>query len=414
MDLGIAGKTALVCAASKGLGRGCALALARNGVAVTITARNEDTLAAAATELARAAGITPQSLQQAGTREPAAAAQAAGQSAPDSGTPMLDQFGIDLTARARDGKLDPVIGRQDEIEQAVEILARRTKNNPVLIGEAGVGKTAVVEGLAQAITAGEVPAQLRGKRVVSLDLPAMLAGTRYRGDFEERLTNVLDFFLSAEGDETDLHVARDRERKAKDGKARTYTRQDLIADLEKEFGPDAVRRGRVLFAENCARCHSSIPDTPADSFKTRDFHAVAEDHPRKIRKDFLGNDASTPATEVGLIRPGLYRIDVAADSPRTIVTVRFGEAEVATGAGSVQVLPGQVASLEGVAGESADVRNMPPIDGFALRHALRNSRRPTSISSTSSGSRAASLLRPWPTRLRRCARPGRAASGYRP
>ena len=78
--------------------------------------------------------------------------------------------------------------------------------------------------------------------------------------------------------------------KAKDGKARTYTRQDLIADLEKEFGPDAVRRGRVLFAENCARCHSSIPDTPADSFKTRDFHAVAEDHPRKIRKDFLGNE----------------------------------------------------------------------------------------------------------------------------
>jgi hypothetical protein len=111
---------------------------------------------------------------------------------------------------------------------------------------------------------------------------------------EDRLTNVLDFFLSAEADETDLHVARDRERKAKDSTARSYTRQDLIADLEKEFGPDAVRRGRQLFAENCARCHSSIPDSPADSFKTRDFYAVADDHPRKIRKDFLGNDASTP------------------------------------------------------------------------------------------------------------------------
>jgi hypothetical protein len=119
---------------------------------------------------------------------------------------------------------------------------------------------------------------------------------------EDRLTNVLDFFLSAEGDETDLYVARDRERKAKDKNARSYTRQDLIADLEKEFGPDAVRRGRVLFAENCARCHSSIPDTPADSFKTRDFYAVAQDHPRKIRKDFLGNDGSTPVTEVGTFR----------------------------------------------------------------------------------------------------------------
>ncbi len=87
-----------------------------------------------------------------------------------------------------------------------------------------------------------------------------------------------------------------------DSRARDYTRQDLIADLDREFGPDAVRRGRVLFAENCARCHSSLPDTPADSFKTRDFYAVAEDHPRKVRKDFLGNDASTPATEVGTFR----------------------------------------------------------------------------------------------------------------
>ena len=119
---------------------------------------------------------------------------------------------------------------------------------------------------------------------------------------EDRLTNVLDFFISAEGDETDLYVARDRERRAKDSRAPAYTRQDLIAELDGEFGPDAVRRGRVLFAENCARCHSSLPDTPADSFKNRDFYAVAEDHPRKVRKDFLGNDASTPATEVGTFR----------------------------------------------------------------------------------------------------------------
>jgi ATP-dependent Clp protease ATP-binding subunit ClpC len=105
---------------------------------------------------------------------------------------MLDKFGTDLTAMARDGGLDPVIGRADEIEQAIEILSRRTKNNPVLIGEAGVGKTAIVEGLAQAIVDGGVPPQLRDKRVVSLDLPAMVSGTRYRGDFEERLTALMD------------------------------------------------------------------------------------------------------------------------------------------------------------------------------------------------------------------------------
>ena len=110
----------------------------------------------------------------------------------ESDTPMLDQFGTDLTEMAREGDLDPVIGRLDEIEQTVEILSRRTKNNPVLVGEAGVGKTAIVEGLARAIVEQTVPEQLQDKRVIALDLPAMLAGTRFRGDFEERLTKLMD------------------------------------------------------------------------------------------------------------------------------------------------------------------------------------------------------------------------------
>ncbi|KRV49846.1 AAA family ATPase [Wenjunlia vitaminophila] len=111
---------------------------------------------------------------------------------PASTTPNLDKFGRDLSALAREGRIDPVIGREQEIEQTVEVLARRGKNNPVLIGEAGVGKTAVVEGLAQRIIDGDVPGILLGRRVVQLDLAGVVAGTRYRGDFEERLTGIID------------------------------------------------------------------------------------------------------------------------------------------------------------------------------------------------------------------------------
>ncbi|GAA1711979.1 ATP-dependent Clp protease ATP-binding subunit [Nonomuraea bangladeshensis] len=149
-------------------------------------AANPDSTAA---RLLREQGVSANELQQA----LATAAARPGESARrDGDTPSLDEYGRDLTEEARQGRIDPVVGREDEIEQSIEVLSRRTKNNPCLIGEPGVGKTAIVEGIAQRIVNGGVPDTLKDRRVIALDLTGMVAGSKYRGEFEERVKKVID------------------------------------------------------------------------------------------------------------------------------------------------------------------------------------------------------------------------------
>ncbi|MFM0360553.1 ATP-dependent Clp protease ATP-binding subunit [Paraburkholderia sediminicola] len=149
-------------------------------------------------------GVTPEALRQKVVKVVGKGAEDGRVDTP-TGTPNLDKFGRDLTAMAREGKLDPVLGRAQEIESTIEVLARRKKNNPVLIGEPGVGKTAIVEGLAQRIINGDVPEVLRGKRLVEVNINSMVAGAKYRGEFEERAKQLIDE-VTAKKDELILFI----------------------------------------------------------------------------------------------------------------------------------------------------------------------------------------------------------------